>query len=385
MNGKQRVYAAIAREKTNRPALSYEATPEVTESLIEHLGLEKDVDSSIFRSGSNQPSAGEKKYGMAHELELQRRFGVDQAIVICPTSSEKTVGNWWGLPLIERLEDGKLLGAWGIKFMEFEYSYGTYLEIDSSPLERAESISQFVEHPSPSLGLWDFDKLDEVLNYYSDLFVWLQLNGCFDFARFTRSTEAFLVDLVLEPKKAEILLDKVNDLAINFFQECMKHVRGKVNGVFVGDDFGTQQGLLMSPEMWRKYIKPRYKKLLSVVKKSGIKYCHHSCGGIRPIIPDLIDIGVDVLHPVQPLAIGMDPGELGEEFGKDLTFYGGIDEQRTLPSGSPGDVKKEVRECINTLGKYGGYIVSPSHAFQPDTPLENVLAVYEEVLGYTPH
>ena len=384
MNGKQRVASTIAHEKTDRPALSYEATYEVTEMLIEHMGIELDTDSSISRSSSNQPSTGEKKYGMAHELELQRRLGVDQSVVICPTSSERTIGNWWGLPLTERLEDGKLVGAWGIKFREFEYPHGTYIEIDSSPLENAESISEFVHHPSPSLDLWDFDALNEILTYYSDRFVWVQLNGCFDFARFTRGTEKFLIDLALEPEKAEILLDKVNDLAITFFKKLMMHTAGKVDGVYVGDDFGTQQGLLISPDMWRKYIKPRYEKLLSVVKSHGVKYCHHSCGGIRPIIPDLIEIGVDVLNPIQPLAAGMDPEELGEEFGKELTFYGGIDEQGTLPSGSADDVRKEVRERINTLGKYGGYIVAASHAFQPDTPLANVLAVYEEVLGYTP-
>ena len=162
-------------------------------------------------------------------------------------------------------------------------------------------------------------------------------------------------------------------------------MKGKIDGVFVGDDFGTQQGLLISPEMWRKYVKTRYKKLISVIKSYGLKYCHHSCGGIRPIIPDLIEIGIDVLHPIQPLAAGMNNKELSREFGKELTFYGGIDEQRTLPNGSPEDVKREVRERINTLGKYGGYIVAPSHAFQPDTPMENVIAVYEEVLGYKPH
>jgi uroporphyrinogen decarboxylase len=383
MTGEQRVSAIIAHEKTDRPAISYEATYEVTENLIEYMNIDKDVDSSGYRSGSNQPSAGEKKYGMAHELALLRRIGIDQAIVICPTSSGKTIGNWWGLPLIDRLHDGKLLGAWGIKFREFEYSYGTYIEIDSSPLEKAESIDTYLEYPSPALDLWDFSALKEILPNYSDMFVWLQLNGCFDFARFIRGTGQFLTDLVLEPKKAEILLDKVNELAIAFLNECMRHVKGTINGVYIGDDFGTQKGLLMSPEMWRKYIKPRYEKLAGVIKSYDIKYCHHSCGGIRPIISDLIDIGVDVLNPIQPLALGMDPKELGEEFGKDLAFYGGIDEQRTLPKGSVEEVRKEVRDRIHTLGKYGGYIVAPSHAFQPDTPLENVLAVYEEVLGYS--
>ena len=123
------------------------------------------------------------------------------------------------------------------------------------------------------------------------------------------------------------------------------------------------------------------KLLLPAVKRHDLKYCHHSCGGIRPIIPDLIEIGVDVLNPIQPLAAGMDPEELGIEFGKDISFYGGIDEQETLPNGTTEDVRNEVKSRINTLGKYNGYIVAPSHAFQPDTPIENVIAVYETVLN----
>ena len=203
----------------------------------------------------------------------------------------------------------------------------------------------------------------------------------FDFARFQRGSEQFFVDLALEPKNAEILLDKVNECAISFLEKCMEKIKGLVDGVYVGDDFGTQNGLAISPSMWRKYIKPRYKKLVSVVKKYGLKYCHHSCGGVRQIIPDMIELGFDVLNPVQPLAFGMDPYALGEEFGKDIAFYGGIDEQKTLPNGSVEDVKSEVFHRIKTLGKYGGYIVAPSHAFQPDTPMENVIAVYETVQG----
>ena len=137
--------------------------------------------------------------------------------------------------------------------------------------------------------------------------------------------------------------------------------------------------------MWRTFIKPRYNKLISHIKAHGLKYCHHTCGGVKPIIPDLIEIGVDVLNPIQPLAVGMEPEAIAEEFGKAITFYGGIDEQRTLPKGSRDDVIKEVKDRLATLGKYGGYIVAPSHSFQPDTPIENVLAVYETALGRSLH
>lgn len=381
MNGKNRVKKAIEHKQNDRFPVSYEATYEVTEKLIKYLGINRTTIATFKSSGSNQPSARQKrKFGIEHEIALQKKLGVDQAIVICPTAPN-TVGNWWGLPLISRLEDGKLLGAWGIIFREFKYPYGTYIEIDNSPLKSADNIADLIKHPLPSLDLWDYDSYREILSNYKDFFVWLNMNGCFDFARFIRGTEEFFVDLALEPKKAEILLDKVNNLAISFFEKAMVKVKDLVDGVYLGDDFGTQNGLVISPEMWRKYIKPRYKKLISIIKSYGLKYCHHSCGGIKPIIPDMIELGVDVLNPIQPRATGMDPAILGEEFGKDIAFYGGIDEQRTLPCGTVEDIKNEVLQRMQTLGKYNGYIVAPSHAFQPDTPIENIIAVYETVLG----
>ena len=381
MNGKERVKATIARRGADRPALSYEATYEVTEALIRHLGINHSVQTSENRSGSNQPTAGKREFGMAHELELQRRLGIDQSIVICPTNPNKTVGNWWGLPLLERLPDGRLRGAWGIMFREFLYSYGTYIEIDSCPLQETDSVAELSNMPTPSLDLWDFEALKSVLPNYADMFVWLNMNGCFDFARFMRGTEPFLLDMATAPEKAEVLLDKVNDLAIAFFRKSLATAGELFDGVYLGDDFGTQQGMVMSPRMWRALIRPRYEKLLSVIKGAGKSYAHHTCGGVRPIIPDLIEMGVDVLNPIQPLAAGMDPEELGTEFAEHISFYGGIDEQRTLPKGSARDVQEEVRHRIRTLGRCGGYIVAPSHAFQPDTPLANVLAVYETVLG----
>jgi len=283
---------------------------------------------------------------------LQKKLGVDQSIVICPVNLEKTIGSWWGLPLISKRENGKILGAWDIVFQEWEYPFGKYIKIHSSPLINA-TIDEIIKVKQPSLDLWDFEAYKELLIKYQDFFVWLNMNGCFDFARFQRGSEQFFVDLALEHKNAEILLDNVNECAISFLEKCMEKIKGLVDGVYVGDDFGTQNGLAISPSMWRKYIKPRYKKLVSVVKKYGLKYCHHSCGGVRQIIPDMIELGFDVLNPVQPLAFGMDPYALGEEFGKDIAFYGGIDEQKTLPNGSVEDVKSEVLHRIKTLGKYG--------------------------------
>jgi uroporphyrinogen decarboxylase len=383
MNGKQRVKNTIDHKPSDRFPCSYEATYEVSEELIKYFQIDRKIEKKEkVTSGSNQPSIGGEdiKYGLDHELQLQKTLGVDQSIVTSPVNPEKTIGNWWGVPLLSKIGDGKILGAWNIVFQEWEYPYGIYIEIQSSPLVDAE-MEEIKKVKLPPLDLYDLNAYREVLPKYKDFFVWMNLNGCFDIARFQRGSEQFFMDMAMEPKKAEILLEKSNEQTLRFFEKAITEVKGLVDGVYVGDDFGTQNGMVISPNMWRKYIKPKYIELISAVKRHNLKYCHHSCGGIRPIMPDLIEIGVDVLNPIQPLADGMDPEELGIEFGKDISFYGGIDEQRTLPNGTIEDVKNEVKNRINTLGKYNGYIVAPSHAFQPDTPIENVIAVYEAVLG----
>ena len=383
MNGRERVLSAIKHKKTGRLPCSFEATSEVTAELIRYFEIDKIKElQSNAKSGSNQPGIdnGEKSFGLQHELELKKVLGIDQSIVICPVNPQKTIGNWWGVPLLSRLPDGKILGAWDIVFEEWKYPYGTYIEISSSPLVDADH-DQIKKVKLPSLDLWDFDAYADDLKNYKDFFVWLNMNGCFDMARFQRGVAQFFMDMATESLKAETLLEKVNDLAMAFFEKAISKVKGLVDGVYLGDDFGTQNGLSMSPEMWRRFIKPKYKELVSLIKSHSLKYCHHSCGGVRPIIPDMIEIGFDVLNPIQPLAKGMESEELGEEFGKDITFYGGIDEQKTLPFGSAEDVRKEVLNRIATLGKYNGYIIAPAHAFQPDSPIENILAVYETVLG----
>lgn len=379
MDSKTRVKAALNHQPTGRLPLALEATSEVMEVLLKHFGIQKEVPVGEAQLGSFQSAA----FGIQQENEVRRRLGADVVIVATPTS-QRTVGNWFGLPLVQRLPDGRIEGAWGIKFREFEYPYGTYIEIDSSPLSAAETYQELEAHPRPGMDLFDFPGLAEILPKYQDFYVLLNVNGPFDIARYMRGTEQFLMDMALEPRSAEVLLDKVTEFAMEYMDRCMEQAAGLAEGVFCGDDFGSQVGMVMSPVMWRKYLKPRYKKLIDRIKSHGLVYVHHSCGGIRPIIKDLIELGVDVLNPIQPLAAGMDPQELGEEFGRDLCFYGGIDEQHTLPYGTPAEVREETRRRVETLGKYGGYIVSPSHAFQPDTPLENVLAMYEEVLGYHP-
>ena len=144
---------------------------------------------------------------------------------------------------------------------------------------------------------------------------------------------------------------------------------GLIDIAYVGDDVASQMGMLFRPELWRRYFKSVYAKQFQIAKSRGVKVMFHICGACRDIIPDLIDIGLDILMPLQLSARGMDPVELKREFGNHLTFWGGVDVQSFLPYASPDEVRQEVRRLIDILGKEGGYVLSSSHT--PAPPCSN--------------
>jgi uroporphyrinogen decarboxylase len=150
-----------------------------------------------------------------------------------------------------------------------------------------------------------------------------------------------------------------------------------VDMVYFYDDIATQNNLMISRNMLKKYIFPHHVRLIALAKKFGKQVMYHSDGAIASVIPDLIEMGIDVLNPIQKDAKGMAPDFLKETFGENLSFHGGIDIIHTLPLGTPDDVRAEVRNCIQTLGKNGGYILASSHHIQPNTPIENVLEMYD--------
>ncbi len=156
-----------------------------------------------------------------------------------------------------------------------------------------------------------------------------------------------------------------------------------VDVIWLGDDVGNQDRMMISNDLWRRFLKPRMAKLFKELKaiNPGVLIAYHSCGFIEPIIPELIEMGLDVLDPIQPLAAGMDAESLKKQFGDRLAFHGGIDEQDLLPFGTAEDVRRETRRVIDVLDDGGGYIMCAAHAIQPDTPVENVMAMYETALG----
>lgn len=201
----------------------------------------------------------------------------------------------------------------------------------------------------------------------------------FELAWEMRGMETLLMDLISNKPLAERLLDRITEI------RCAMAGRLAMAGVDIlrlGDDFGTQKSLMMSPATFREIMKPRLKKIIDAAREQrpDIIIFFHSDGSIMPLIPDFIDMGIDVLNPVQPECI--DLPEVKRRFGDRLSFWGGVGIQTTMPFGTPDEVRDEVRQVIEILGEGGGLCIAPTHALQSDVPWENVVAFFEAVDRY---
>lgn len=201
--------------------------------------------------------------------------------------------------------------------------------------------------------------------------------------QFVRGFEDWFTDLAVDKKLAAALFDAAVEHNTAVATEILKAGGDLVDVVAFSEDLGFQNGPVVSPELYRELFKPRHKKYFNAVKKHTSAFIHlHSCGAIYKLIPDLIELGVDALNPVQVAARDMDSGKLGAEFGDKLSFWGGIDSQSVLPKGTISDVKADVRRRIRDLAPGGGYILCAVHNIQPDVPVENILAMYEAAREY---
>ncbi|MGE5614899.1 MAG: uroporphyrinogen decarboxylase family protein [Bacillota bacterium] len=259
----------------------------------------------------------------------------------------------------------------------------------ASPLADAESIDDILKYnwpdPDEEARYKGIRERAKMLYNETDFAIAARAvsHGIFELSWELRGMENFFVDLALEDDKAIVLLDKITELQIRMYENYLKECGEFVHVVQTADDYGTQNGPMMSLEMWRKYIKPRRKKINDTIKKyaPNAKIFLHTCGSVVSFIDDLIEIGVEILNPVQPYAEGMESSNLKKRFGDRICFHGGIDEQRALPV-SKEAIDKELRERINALAKGGGYIIGPTSNIQNDTPVDHVLYYIEKAKEY---
>jgi uroporphyrinogen decarboxylase len=202
--------------------------------------------------------------------------------------------------------------------------------------------------------------------------------GLFERSWNLRGFENILMDAITEPDFFEAVLDKLMNLYLIFVEYTADL---PIDGILFGDDWGDQRGIILGPKRWRKFIKPRWAKIYEAVHRHGKIVMHHSCGSVADILPDVIEIGMDVLESIQPEAAGMNPYELKKKWGDKLTFWGGLGSQSIIPFGTPEQIKAEVRRLKLEAGQGGGYILAPAKPLQPETPTENAVAILEAFTG----
>ncbi|HEY3398919.1 MAG TPA: uroporphyrinogen decarboxylase family protein [Armatimonadota bacterium] len=355
MTSKERVRDALEHRQPDRVPLDYYARAEVSAAVRARLGL----------------GAGESvEEALGADLRgVGPRFG--------PPSHELGYAD----PTVEVTPDGLYRDIWGVGFRANQTEVGFYMDLADCPLRGLREVGELDDYPWPSADDWDYSGLPTQLDAAGEYWTWGASRGIFEISWFMRGFEEFMLDLALRPELAGALMDRVQAYLLERTRRLLAASGGRLDMVEYNDDTGGQNGLLLSPAMWRQFLRPRMVEFIGLCREHGARVRYHSCGGVRPIIPDLIEIGVDALNPVQTMAAGMEPAALKRDFGDRITWSGGVDTQGLLPNGSREEVAAHTRWLIETLGKDGGLILGPAHVFQPDVPVENVLAVYETALG----
>ena len=335
-------------------------TPEFASRLKHHLGL-TDAD-------FHNPHGGGNTYVLERTLDedmLLTSVGWANSYYATETYSQdgQTYTDEWGI-------------TWKNVEYQTQFGIGHYTEIVGHPLVDDQAIDRY-QPPDPNRPEL-YVEAERVIREYQDEYwiVGVTVTTVFETAWALRGYEKTLMDFALKPDLVERLLD----IPFNHHFTAAKNlVQMGVDMIWIGDDVGAQHQMLISPETWRRFLKPRMATFISTLKSMNpaLKIAYHSDGYIYPIIPDLIEIGLDVLNPIQPRSV--DPEKVKKEFGDKLCFWGSIDEQYTLPFGTPADVEHEVITRLRTLGKDGGLIIGPTHHVQLDTPLENFWAMVKAI------
>jgi len=363
---RDRVIMALHHEAPDRCPMQVSFTPEFAERL--RADLQSRAASPAHTGPHSARLGGHNPHGGGNTYELERAIGEDMLLT--------SVG--WANSYYQSPQS--YTDEWGIGWKSIEYSTpygpGRYTEICHHPLADDPSIAGYT---GPDPGRPElYKEADWVIREFKDEYwiVGVTVTTIFETAWALRGYERLLSDMALNPAAA----DEILDIPFRFHRAAARRlVEMGVDMIWMGDDVGAQQAMLISPKMWRRYLKPRMADFIATLKTVNpqVKVAYHSDGNITPIIPDLIEVGVDVLNPIQPAC--MDPVRLKQEFGDHLCFWGSIDEQHTLPFGRPSDVRAEVLQRLQTLGKGGGLILGPTHHVQLDTPLENFWAMIDTI------
>lgn len=339
MTPKERWLAVLNREKPDRIPMDYWGTDEATQKLMKHLGC------ATFDE-------------VAEKLHIDRPFSVGP--------------KYAGPPI----EPG--LDMYGCRHQNADYGSGVYSEVVTHPLAGYNSVEEIEDNYTwPSVDWFDFSGIPDQLKGNEHRPV--RGGGSEPFLTYTqlRGLEQAYMDMALNPDIVHYCLDKLFDFAYETTRRIYEQIPGQVTFSYVAEDLGSQERLLFSLRHIKTFLLPRMKRMMDLVHEGGGVVFTHSDGAVRPVLPALIEIGMDVLNPVQWRCKGMEREGLKRDFGDQIIFHGAVDNQQTLAFGSVDDVVEEVKANIDILGAGGGYIIAPCHNIQAVSPPENIVAMYE--------
>ena len=354
MNHRERVQTALNHEIPDRCPMQISFTPEFAKCLR--------TDLHVKGRAAHNPHGGGNTY------ELERAIGEDMLLTSvgwanCYYLAGQPYTDEWGI-------------GWKIQPYETPFGRGFYTEIAGHPLAQDEAIATY-KPPDPNRPQL-YHEAERVIREFKDEYwiVGVTVTTIFETAWALRGLERLLTDFVSDPETA----DRILEIPYRYHLTAAKRLAEMgVDMIWTGDDVGGQADMVISPKTWRRFLKPRMANFIAELKRINpqVKVAYHTDGNVERILPELIEIGLDVLNPVQPAC--MDPAELKRKYGRNLCFWGSIDEQHTLPFGSPADVAEEVRRRLATIGAGGGLILGPTHHVQLDTPMENFWAMVETI------
>ena len=339
MTPRERWLAVLTHNPPDRVPMDYWGTVEITEKLLRHL--ECDSREQIFE-----------------KLHIDRPAGVGP--------------QYAGPPIPEGYD------MFGVKKQWVDYGTGAYWETVEHPLAEYETVEQIRENYTwPSPDWYDYTIIPEQIKGQEHRPIMGGGSEPFLIYKDLRGQEQAFMDLILNPEMAHYCLDKLFDLAYEHTRRIYEQIPGKVMISYVAEDMGAQEGLMFSPQQIHTFLLPRMKRMIDLAHEAGAFVFHHNDGACRAILPDMIQAGIDVLNPIQWRCTGMERKGLKRDFGEKLAFHGAMDNQYTLPFGTVQEVQQEVLDNLRILGAGGGYILAPCHNIQANTPMENIIAMYE--------
>ena len=346
---RQRVLDALNHCKTDRVPLDFWATPEVISKLKSHFNTE---DEEIILQNLH--------------IDI-RQFQPDY------------IG-----PKIIKLEDNSYFDPMGVHRKPQSNEFCEYEEYATSPLGYVKDAADFESYTRwPNVDHFDFKGLSKKIGEaHKTYYIKIETGGLFELAWALRGYETFMMDMIVAPEIAHFIMQKLTDFYCEYVKRAMENAGDKIDMVYTYDDIASQRSLLISPAMWETFIRPYHVQLNKVIKSFNKTIMYHSCGSVFTMIPSLINLPIDVLNPLQPLSKDMDFGKIKSLYGDQVAFHGGIDIQFLLPKGKPEEVAETVNRTIDILSKDGGYILTSAHYIQADTPVENIIAMYETANKY---